>query len=86
VECVQVGVRQVVVSGTLRLTLAPLLERLPVVAGGRMSLLGAPHFSYHTSIFGGNPFVLPGVEAWIKCGGGGGEREGGGNQRGGGPI
>ena len=55
-----------VVSCAVRLTLAPLLEQLPVVGAARLSLMGPPDFSYHTSVFGGNPFVLPGVEAWIK--------------------
>ncbi|EFN56893.1 hypothetical protein CHLNCDRAFT_51691 [Chlorella variabilis] len=62
----KIGVRQVVVSGAVRLTLAPLLEQLPVVGAARLSLMGPPDFSYHTSVFGGNPFVLPGVEAWIN--------------------
>ncbi|KAI3427265.1 hypothetical protein D9Q98_007197 [Chlorella vulgaris] len=62
----KIGVRQVVVSGTARLTLAPLIEQLPVVGAVRVSLMGPPDFAYHTSVFGGNPFMLPGVEAWLN--------------------
>ncbi len=38
----QIGVKDTVVRGTLRLTLAPLLSDLPVVGAVRLSLLGAP--------------------------------------------
>ena len=38
----QIGVRQVVMRGTGRITLSPLLDRLPVVGGARVSLMGPP--------------------------------------------
>ena len=38
----QIGVRNAVLRGTLRLTLAPLLGDLPLVGAARLSLLGMP--------------------------------------------
>lgn len=38
----QIGVKNMVVRGTLRLTLAPLLSDLPVVGAVRLSFLGPP--------------------------------------------
>ncbi|PRW61258.1 integral membrane single C2 domain isoform A [Chlorella sorokiniana] len=63
---VKIGVRQVVMRGTGRITLSPLLDRLPVVGGARVSLMGPPDFSYRCHVFGGNPFLLPGLEAWLN--------------------
>ncbi|KAL4458584.1 hypothetical protein ABPG75_013449 [Micractinium tetrahymenae] len=63
---VKIGVKNMVVRGTLRLTLAPLLSDLPVVGAVRLSFLGPPAFSYTTTVYGGNIFVVPGLEAWIN--------------------
>lgn len=62
----QVGVRSVVMRGKGRIICTPLLNTLPVVGGLRVSLMGPPQFSYKTKVFGGNPFFMPGLEAWLK--------------------
>ncbi|PRW33926.1 kinesin K39 [Chlorella sorokiniana] len=62
----QIGVKNMAVRGSARLTLAPLLGELPVVGAARVSLLGMPAFSYETTLYGGNIFALPGLEAWIN--------------------
>jgi Ca2+-dependent lipid-binding protein len=60
-------VRDLVARGTLRLTLAPLLDSLPVAGAARVCFLEAPAVSYRVSSFGSNPMVVPGLEAWLNC-------------------
>jgi hypothetical protein len=64
---VKVQVRDLVARGTLRVTLAPLLDRLPVVGAARLAFLEAPTVSYSAAAMGVSPALVPGLEAWLDA-------------------
>ncbi|KAL6775843.1 hypothetical protein ACKKBG_A18715 [Auxenochlorella protothecoides x Auxenochlorella symbiontica] len=63
---VRVFVKDLVVSGTLRTQLRPLLNEIPVVGAAKVSFLGTPVFSYKVSSYGVNPLFIPGLEHFIN--------------------
>ncbi|KDD76721.1 hypothetical protein H632_c127p1 [Helicosporidium sp. ATCC 50920] len=63
---VSISIRDLVVQGTLRLQMRPLLPVIPVAGAVHASLLGRPRFSYRVNAAGVNPLLLPGVEAWVN--------------------
>jgi hypothetical protein len=64
---VKVQVRDIVARGTLRVTLAPLLDRLPVAGAARVAFLEAPTVSYSAAAMGVSPALVPGLEAWLDA-------------------
>lgn len=63
---VRMGVRDMVIRGKARITVRPLLDEIPVAGGLKVSLMGAPEFSYRTSVLGGNPAFIRGLDSWIN--------------------
>jgi hypothetical protein len=61
----KVGMEDFNVSGKMRVTMRPLLDRTPVVGAMKFSLVQPPKYHYHLSLYGGDLTLLPGVEAWL---------------------
>ncbi|KAL4458138.1 hypothetical protein ABPG75_013003 [Micractinium tetrahymenae] len=62
---VRVGVSNLAVRGTLRLSLKPLLDDFPFAGSAKVSLVGTPEFSYQLNVLGGDPYLVPGVKMWV---------------------
>ena len=62
----QIRVSNMVARGTLRATVRPLLDELPVVGAVKASFVGAPTFSYDVNAYGIDPMFLPGLERYIN--------------------
>ncbi|KAK9865697.1 hypothetical protein WJX84_002675 [Apatococcus fuscideae] len=62
----RVGVRDLTLSGKLRISFRPLLNKLPVVGSIKVSLLDMPQFSYNLNVYGGDVTFLPGLEVWLN--------------------
>ena len=56
----RVGVGNLFFSGRVRLSLKPLMGRLPVVGAVRVSFVEQPHFNYALTVYGGDISFLPG--------------------------
>lgn len=56
----RVGVGNLFFSGRVRLSLKPLLGRIPVVGAVRVSFVEQPHFNYALTVYGGDISFLPG--------------------------
>lgn len=56
----RVGVGDLFFSGRVRLSLKPLVGRLPVVGAVRVSFVEQPHFNYALTVYGGDISFLPG--------------------------
>lgn len=59
-------VRDLIVRGTARVTLSPLLDRLPVVGGCHICFLEPPSMSYDVTSMGARPLLLPGLELAVR--------------------
>lgn len=59
-------ISDLVVDGTIRAELRPLMNDVPVVGAVKVSLLRAPRFTYRVASLGINPMFLPGLEAMIS--------------------
>ena len=57
----RVGVGNLFFSGRVRLSLKPLMGRLPVVGAVRVSFVEQPHFNYALTVYGGDISFLPGA-------------------------
>ncbi|KAL4432777.1 hypothetical protein ABPG77_008103, partial [Micractinium sp. CCAP 211/92] len=62
---VRVGVSNLAVRGTVRLSLKPLLDDFPFAAAPRRGLVGTPEFSYQLNVLGGDPYLVPGIKLWV---------------------
>ncbi|KAL0027376.1 hypothetical protein WJX79_006298 [Trebouxia sp. C0005] len=51
---------------TVRLSLKPLMGRIPVVGAVRVSFVEQPHFNYALTVYGGDISFLPGLEVFIN--------------------
>ncbi|KAK9812293.1 hypothetical protein WJX73_010507 [Symbiochloris irregularis] len=60
------GVSDLYISGRVRISMSPLLNRLPVVGALQISLVAQPEFTYNLSVQGGDITFLPGLEAFIN--------------------
>lgn len=56
----RVGVGNLFFSGRVRLSLKPLMGRIPVVGAVRVSFVEQPHFNYALTVYGGDISFLPG--------------------------
>lgn len=56
----RVGVGDLFFSGRVRLSLKPLMGRIPVVGAVRVSFVEQPHFNYALTVYGGDISFLPG--------------------------
>ena len=61
----RVGVGNLFFSGRVRLSLKPLMGRLPVVGAVRVSFVEQPHFNYALTVYGGDISFLPGQHACL---------------------
>lgn len=59
-------ISDLVVDGTIRAELRPLMNDVPVVGAVKVSLLRAPRFTYRVASLGINPMFLPGLEAMVS--------------------
>lgn len=57
----RVGVGNLFFSGRVRLSLKPLMGRIPVVGAVRVSFVEQPHFNYALTVYGGDISFLPGA-------------------------
>ncbi|KAK9843817.1 hypothetical protein WJX81_007480 [Elliptochloris bilobata] len=62
----RVGVTNFFFQGRVRLSLHPLLNKMPVVGAVKVALVEPPDFSYGLVIQGGDITFLPGLEAWLN--------------------
>lgn len=62
----RVGVGNLFFSGRVRLSLKPLMGRIPVVGAVRVSFVEQPHFNYALTVYGGDISFLPGLEVFIN--------------------
>ncbi|CAI5954213.1 unnamed protein product [Closterium sp. NIES-65] len=63
---VDVQVSSIAAAATLKLTLKPLLPRLPGFGAVLLSLLNQPFFDFKVSVMGGNLKAMPGFEKMIE--------------------
>ncbi len=59
-------VRDLVVRGTARVTLSPLLDRAPVVGACHICFLEPPAMSYDVTSMGARPLLIPGLELAVR--------------------
>jgi len=59
-------VRDLIVRGRARVTLSPLLDRLPVVGGCHICFLEPPAMSYDVTSMGARPLLIPGLELAVR--------------------
>eukprot|EP00963_Diacronema_lutheri_P010727 scaffold1143_cov396-Pavlova_lutheri.AAC.4 len=62
---VKVGVDDLVVSGSVRIKLKPLLEKIPVVGAISVSLIQKPRIDFGLKVLGGEITAIPGLDTWF---------------------
>lgn len=62
---VKVGVDDLVVSGSVRVKLKPLLEKIPVVGAISISLIQKPRIDFGLKVLGGEITAIPGLDTWF---------------------
>ncbi|CAL5224210.1 g6855 [Coccomyxa viridis] len=62
----KVCMQRLIINGRLRVTLTPLMNKMPIVGAAQFSLVQMPEFSFDLDVLGGDVTLLPGLEAWLN--------------------